>query len=53
MEMQKLTAELQSRCHEGDSKVPVRIKILDTFYKIKAIKKTFSNEKEYYVIEAD
>lgn len=51
MKMQVLTAVLQSFCHDGDSQESVRVKVLDTFYKIKSVKKAKLNDKTYYVVE--
>lgn len=54
MEMRKLTTELQTHCHNGDSNCNVVIKVLDAYYKIKGIKRGHSGTNEtVFIIEAE
>ena len=46
-ELSDLTTELQSLCHEGHSKAPVLIRVLDGIYKVGAVNKmTVGNNED-------
>lgn len=51
--LRDLTTECQTHCHEGESNSKVKIKILDAYYEIAAIKKIVAGNETYFVIDTE
>ncbi len=51
--LRDITTECQTHCHEGESNSKVKIKILDAYYDIAAIKKIVAGNETYFVIETE
>lgn len=51
--LRDVTTELQTHCHEGESDKKLKVKVLDAYYDIAAIKKVISGDETYFVIETE
>ena len=51
--LREITTECQTHCHEGESNSKVKVKILDAYYDIAAIKKIVAGNETYFVIETE
>lgn len=51
--MRDISTELQTHCHEGESNKKLKIKVLDAYYNIGAIKKIVAGDETYFVIETE
>ena len=52
-DLREITTELQTHCHEGESNRKLKIKILDAYYDVGAIKKVKAGDETYFVIETE
>ena len=48
-----ISTELQTHCHEGESDKKLKVKVLDAYYDIAAIKKIVADDETYFVIETE
>lgn len=51
--LRDITTELQTHCHDGESNKKLKVKVLDAYYDITAIKKVVSGDETYFVIETE
>lgn len=51
--LRDITTELQTHCHDGESNKVLKVKILDAYYDIAAIKKVKAGDETYFVIETE
>ena len=51
--LRDVTTELQTHCHDGESNKVLKVKILDAYYDIAAIKKVEAGDETYFVIETE